>query len=299
MAIQFGTVDGLVNISSDTILCFVKGINEFITQNGPEYASREGISYGTAFQRFVEPVYADPNKPYNLLSLKQPVLTRSGAEQSPARGTFCKKMGLLKMDESKGLFEITKLGRAILNREISIEEYAFILLSKMGIFKDGEFVDNLLNYISKYFLSHATISQTLLENDIKLTYNDSVIVKTRLDIIINSLVATGLLTKVTNDIYVLSGIREAELLFDYNKHSNLIKKAIIDTSKEYSEYIGNLEDGGVFDILTCNNIKIYSRFFPNLFKYMRRDNNYKPLQQIFYGAPGTGKSHRIKEDEDV
>lgn len=299
MAIQFGTVDGLVNISSDTILCFAKGIDEFVNQGGPDYANREGISYGTAFQRFIEPVYSDKSKPFSLASIKRPVLTRSGSEQSPARGTFCKKMGLLKMDESNDLFEITSLGKALLESEISIEEYAFILLSKMGIFKDGEYVGNLFNYISKYFHSHATISQALLEKDIKYTYNDSIIVKTRLDIIINSLVATGLLTKVTNDIYVLSGTGEAELLVDYNKHANQIKKAKIDTSKEYSEYIGNLDCGGIFDILAYDNIDIYSRYFPNLFKYMRSDKNYKSLQQIFYGAPGTGKSHKIKNDEKV
>lgn len=298
MAIQFGTVDGLVNISQDPILCFVKGIDEFVTQGGPAYANREGLSYGAAFQRFVEPVYIDKTKPYTLLSVKRPVLTRSGAEQSPARGTFCKKMGLLKIDESIGLFEITPIGKAILNSEISIEEYAFILLSKMGIFKDGEYVGNLLNYITKYFQSHATISQNSLEKDIKLTYNDPIIVKTRLDIIINSLVATGLFTKVTSDIFVLSGTGEAELLVDYNKRSNQIGKAKIDTSKEYSEYIGNLEYGGIFDILTYNNIDIYSRFFPNLFKYMRSDKNYKSLQQIFYGAPGTGKSNTIKREVD-
>ena len=138
-----------------------------------------------------------------------------------------------------------------------------------------------------------------MEKDIKYTYNDSIIVKTRLDIIINSLVATGLLTKVTNGIYVLSGTGEAELLVDYNKHANQIKKAKIDTSKEYSEYIGNLDCGGIFDILAYDNIDIYSRYFPNLFKYMRSDKNYKSLQQIFYGAPGTGKSHKIKNDEKV
>ena len=75
MAIQFGTVDGLVNISTDTILCFTKGIEEFERQGGPAYASSEGISYGTAFQRFIEPVYTDKTKPYTLSSIKQPVHT--------------------------------------------------------------------------------------------------------------------------------------------------------------------------------------------------------------------------------
>ena len=299
MAIQFGTVDGLVNISSDTILCFARGIHEFIAQGGPAYASRQELSYGTAFQRFIEPVYTDRTKTYTISSINNSVLTRSGSEQSPARGTFCKKMGLLKIDEALGLFEITPLGKAIIDNEITIKEYAFILLSKMGVFKDGVYVGNLLNVISIYFQSHATISQNLLGEYIKLTYNDSDIIKTRLDIIINALVVTGLLTKITNDIYVLSGTREAELFIDYSTHSSLLSKAIIDTSKEYSNYIGNLDYGGVFDILTNYNVDIYNKSFPNLFKYMRSDINFNSFQQIFYGAPGTGKSHKIKENENV
>ena len=299
MAIQFGTVDGLVNITNDTILCFVKGIDEFISQGGPAYARNLGISYGTAFQRFIEPVYVDRAKPYTLESIKQPVLTRSGSEQSPARGTFCKKMGLLKIDESNGIFEITPIGKAILNNEISIEEYSFILLSKMGVFKNGEYIDNLLNSISVYFQSNATVSQNFLEKYIKLTYGDNDIVKTRLDIIINSLVVTGLLAKVTNDIYVLSGTAAAVLFIDYDKHSNKLRTAIIDNSKEYSDYIGNLDNGGVLDILDNDNIGIYIKLFPNLFRFMKRDNGSNSLQHIFYGAPGTGKSHKIKDDEGV
>lgn len=298
MAIQFGTVDGLVNTSKDTILCFVKGIDEFVSQGGPAKSTNAGISYGTAFQRFIEPVYADRTKNYSLSSIDQPVLTKTGKEQSPARGTYCKKMGLLKIDESKGLFEITSLGKAVLNNDILIEEYAFVLLSKMGIFKDGVYVGNLLTFISNYFQSHATVSQSLLEQEIKKTYQDSNIEKTRTDIIINSLVITGLLTKVTNDIYVLSGTREAELLIDYYKRSNQITNSIIDTAKEYSDYIGNLKCGGVFDILANDNIDIYTPFFPNLFKYMKRGNADQTLQQIFYGAPGTGKSKTIKNSTE-
>lgn len=297
MAIQFGTVDGLVNISNDTIRCFAKGIDEFVKQGGPAYASKEGISYGTAFQRFIEPVYLNRAKPYSLSSIKQPVLTRSGSEQSPARGTFCKKMGLLKIDESSELFEITPIGKAILDNSISIEEYAFILLSKMGIFKDGEYVDNLLNSISKYFQSNATVSQNSLGEYIRTTYHDSNIVKTRIDIIINSLVVTGLLTKVTNDIYVLSGTGEAELFIDYNKRSPQLTNAVIDNSKNYSDYIGNLDYGGVLDILTKENIGIYTKFFTNLSNYIKQmnsNNGFNSLQQIFYGAPGTGKSNTIK-----
>jgi hypothetical protein len=141
MAIQFGTVDGLVNITKGSILCFVKGIDEFVSQGGPAFAKNNEVSYGTAFQRFVEPVYADKSNQFTLTSINTPVLTRSGAEQSPARGTFCKKMGLLKVDEPNDLFELTPLGRAILNNDITIQEYAFILLSKMGIYKDDNYVD--------------------------------------------------------------------------------------------------------------------------------------------------------------
>lgn len=299
MAIQFGTVDGLVNITKESIRCFVKGIDEFVIQGGPSIANKEGVSYGTAFQRFIDPVYNGTKETYDIGLIKYSVKTKSGAEQSPARGTFCKKMGLLKIDEPIDIFEITPLGKAILNDDITIKEYAFILLSKMGVFKDGEYVDNLLSSVFKYFQSKPTVSQSLLEEYIKKTYNDTSIVKTRLDIILNSLVVTGLIAKVTNDIYVLSGTTEAELFIDYNKRSYLLNEAKIDTSKEYSDYIGNLEYGGILDILSNDNISFYTKFFPNLFKYMKQSNATLALQQIFYGAPGTGKSYSIKDNENV
>ena len=107
MAIQFGTVDGLVNITPDTIKCFTQGIQEFVSQGGPSYAKREGVSYGTAFQRFIDPVYTDKDKAFSLASIDLPVRTKSGAEQSPARATFCKKMGLLGLVHQALILTIT------------------------------------------------------------------------------------------------------------------------------------------------------------------------------------------------
>lgn len=321
MAIQFGTVDGLVNISTDTILCFTKGIEEFERQGGPAYASSEGISYGTAFQRFIEPVYTDKTKPYTLSSIKQPVHTRSGEEQSPARVTFCKKMGLLKVDEPSSIFSITPLGKAVLDNDITIKEYAFILLSKMGVFKDGVYIDNLLCVISSYFLSHAVISQENLGLFIKEKYSDSKIVKTRLDIIINSLVETGLVTKTIKDTCVLSGLGQAEVFSNFYNHSLSINKAEIDTSDEYADYIGKMGEGGIFSILSTENADVYLKYFPGLKKYVKNkitpilnpaipktsadriQDSYRPFITaikskpflLLAGISGTGKSRIVRE----
>ena len=57
---------------------------------------------------------------------------------------------------------------------------------------------------------------------------------------------------------------------------------------------------------------VFNKAYDGLFKMEKDENGYvlyklsqsintekKPLQQIFYGAPGTGKSHKIKDDEMV
>ena len=306
MAIQFGTVDGLVNISEQTILLFVKAINEFILQGGPTYAKSKGLAYGTAFQRFVDPVYNDNTAPFDLQSILTPVYTKSGKEQSPARITFCKKMGLLEIDEPKDIFKLTPLGHEILNNEITIEEYAFILLTKMGVLKDGVYCDNVFYIISSYFQTNSKISPSLFEQYIKNKYNDTDLPKTRIDIILNAIATSGLISKVTNDLYVLSNTEYALIFSDFYKHKTNLNPGLRDTDNNYSNYIGSFENG-IFDVLSNENVSIYNKFYPNLKKYMKGKKEHtlsnglfdQPLQQIFYGAPGTGKSHKIKDDANV
>lgn len=55
-------------------------------------------------------------------------------------------------------------------------------------------------------------------------------------------------------------------------------------------------DDGVFDILITNVNTPYEDNKEDGLEYIETDSSHSPLQQIFYGAPGTGKSHTIKEE---
>ena len=55
-------------------------------------------------------------------------------------------------------------------------------------------------------------------------------------------------------------------------------------------------DDGVFDVLITNVNTPYEDNKEDGLEYIETDYTHSPLQQIFYGAPGTGKSHTIKEE---
>ena len=285
MNLQIGTVDGLVNITPKAIYCFVNAINAF-SKGGVKYAREANVSLGIAFQRFVEPVYTGIKENFDLKDIFKPAYTTNNKEQSPARVTFCKKMGLLKIDDSNDVFELTPLAEEIRLKRITIEEYAFILLTKQGIFIDGNYVCNLFSLIAQRFEESTTISD--------------------IEILINALCTTGLIAKITKGVYVLSNTLYAEIFKDFQDKSYLLSPAYIDKDDAYIEYMGEMKYG-IFDVINNDNKDIYLRKFPNLIKYVNLNKDImnkenisqkpinEPLQQIFYGAPGTGKSHKVKE----
>lgn len=308
MALQIGTVDGLVNITPKAIYCFVNAIDAF-SKGGVEHARKAEVALGTAFQRFVEPVYSGAKQNFDLQDIYKPAYTTNNKEQSPARVTFCKKMGLLKIDDINDIFELTPLGREVMLKNITIEEYAFILLSKQGIFINGEYKCNLLSLIAERFEDSATISDWEISDYIIEKFKDAKIEKTRTDIIVNALCTTGLISKVNKGVCVLSNTLSAEILRDIRENSTFISPSYLDGDDAYTEYMGAMKYG-VFDIINNNNKDIYIRQYPNLVKYVNLDKNNmntgkmptNPLnglrQQIFYGAPGTGKSNTIKKEVD-
>lgn len=303
MNLQIGTVDGLVNITPKAIYCFVNAINAF-SKGGVKYAREANVSLGIAFQRFVEPVYTGIKENFDLKDIFKPAYTTNNKEQSPARVTFCKKMGLLKIDDSNDVFELTPLAEEIRLKRITIEEYAFILLTKQGIFIDGNYVCNLFSLIAQRFEESTTISDIEILDYIKEKFEDADIEKTRADIIINALCTTGLIAKITKGVYVLSNTLYAEIFKDFQDKSYLLSPAYIDKDDAYIEYMGEMKYG-IFDVINNDNKDIYLRKFPNLIKYVNLNKDImnkenisqkpinEPLQQIFYGAPGTGKSDTI------
>ena len=178
MAIQIGTVDGLINISKDKIRILINAIKAF-DKECVSKAYKLNISLGTAFQRFVEPVYRDPSLDFDINSISINAVTRSGKEQSPARLTYCKKMGLLDIDDSSGIFQLTPLGEALYSNRIEVSDYALILLSKMGVFIDDLYVENLLVFLSGYYQNNSVANENLLKDYVISSYGESEIIKTR------------------------------------------------------------------------------------------------------------------------
>lgn len=293
MAIQIGTVDGLITISKDNFNCFISAIHTFSLHGGVAYAAQKGVSLGTAFQRYVEPVYSRRTNRFDIASIDTPVYTRAGNEQSPARGTFCRKMGILDINDRSNIFQLTPLAMELYSNNITIEEYAFILMTKQGIFNDGIYVQNLFAFIADWFDNNTT----LLESDLKSTicglYGNQDVEKTRIDIILNALSLCKLIVNVGTGKYVLASIPAADVFKDFALHSKTLSKALRDDDNNYTDYIGSL-DHGIFDILSNKNSHIYSRIYPNLSKYIKKNMD-KVHQIIYYGAPGTGKSYKIKE----
>lgn len=297
MSLQIGTVDGLINITKEKINCFVKAIISF-ANGGVEKSSSLNISLGSAFQRYVDPVYRGDKDEFDLDDIDIPVYTRGGNEQSPARVTFCKKMGLLYINDDERIFKPTPICEAIYNGDITIKDYAFILLSKQGIFSNGSYVKNLFVFISRWFLYHSTISEEELKRELSSNLNDSSIEKTRLDIIINAFTVCGMLSCVGRNIYVIADTIAARIFDFFSINESIIKPALLDSNINYANYIGSFNNG-VFDILSCNNADCILEKFPHLKQYQsstcnnQKDNINQMLQQIYYGAPGTGKSFTI------
>lgn len=298
MAVQVGTVDGLINITPVIKDCFVKAIDSF-SVNVIKNNKLGDLSIGDAFQRYTYPVYSGQETDFKLESLTKEVTTKTGNKQSPAYVTYCKKMGLLET-EGSDLFELTPVGTALKDGQIELHEYAMLYMSKQGIFIDGKYKGNLLEHIANIFKVSSSITTDELLQSIATKYGDSNFQKTRSDIILGALCAAKILSKV-NNVYVLAGIAQAQVLNIFAMNGKNIRPAVLDTDQAYADYVGTFKYG-LYDLLNEKNLSSFAYLYPNLVKHLqenyKHDSSSLPLQQIFYGAPGTGKSHKVKEVTD-
>ena len=297
MSVQVGTVDGLINITPVIKDCFVKAIDSF-SNNVIQDNKLGDLSIGDAFQRYTYPVYSGQETEFKLESLKNEAITKTGNKQSPAYVTYCKKMGLLET-EGSDIFELTPVGAALNEGQIELHEYAMLYMSKQGIFIDGQYKENLLVHIANVFKVSPSLTTDELLQSIATKYGDSSFVKTRSDIILGALCAAKILCKV-NNVYVLAGIAQAQILDIFATNGKNIRPAVLDTDQAYADYVGTFKYG-LYDLLNENHLSSFADLYPNLMNHIQENYNHIspssfPLQQIFYGAPGTGKSHKVNKE---
>ena len=69
----------------------------------------------------------------------------------------------------------------------------------------------------------------------------------------------------------------------------------------YSDLHIKKGEDGIFDVWITNNTQAYNDNIEDCINYIDKKEKYNPtqLQQIFYGAPGTGKSHTVKTETEA
>lgn len=69
----------------------------------------------------------------------------------------------------------------------------------------------------------------------------------------------------------------------------------------YSDLHIKKGEDGIFDVWITNNTQAYNDNIEDCINYIDNKEKYNPtqLQQIFYGAPGTGKSHTVKTETEA
>ena len=294
-------LDGLCNIQDRHILCLTQALDFYAKHNLADLALSKNWSKSDMLQAVAQPLHNISNEYKRSFAFSIPTQkakTKNGKDASPAIATYTVTMGL-SLDE-KNNFSLTKTGQCILNHDLSIPSYALTLLSKVGVYNtNNERVTNLLAQFCKYAKDNPNASYT--KDDIKSkvlagigpnTYFDS-----RADIAFNAFLVSGFLSVSNDEKYIVYND-------DYDLISFLAANGdnITPPNDEEESYMGDINKG-IVELITEDNQYLFYPKYNDLInikfgKYntsLNKHNNFLngPLQQIYYGAPGTGKSHEI------
>lgn len=244
------------------------------------------------------------NNRSKLLSLKEsersPFIKNNIGPSSGNPGavvSYIKKTGL-----ANGVLLPSEMAVLYASGIITFPEYCFIHLSKESLFLVDDPKANLLVVIAKYVVTNnltkffirdiRPLDETLTPVTGDVTSND------RNDLLISVLDGTGLFKHVGNmtngEIDVLP---DAVPILAYIAGSTLTNSDLELNSKVRFNYFAGAR-GGVFDILSPALPDEWKEHFPHLTGaglWGPGKSGEEELQQIFYGAPGTGKSYKINQ----
>ena len=290
--IKLYQIDTMVYLGTKNIITKLSMFAEFLKDGGVAIADQLNLNRARALERY--------DKNYRISDIKE--LTTDGQ----ANETWLRKNGLLYSVD--GRYELSPIANAIIKEKITLTDYCFLLLSKQWIKvkelggKD-EYKANMLSVILAEFITSQSIpvgefvshiGQIAL-NKYKDEYDGLALSNQEAArFLIEPLLISKLIVE-KNGEYCLNPIMR-DLATDYVNNAKQIKR--IDQVACACEEYWNSFQYGFYDIVNKENEPLYIQQYPHLFamKELYNDNGALPLQQIVYGAPGTGKSFGMDED---
>ena len=290
--IKLYQIDTMVYLGTKNILTKLSMFAEFLKEGGVAVADQMKLNRARALERF--------DKNYKISDIKE--LTIDGQ----ANETWLRRNGLLYSVD--GRYELSPIANAIIREKITLADYCFLLLSKQWIKvkelggKD-DYKANLLSVILADFIDcHSVpvgdfvsrIGQLALDK-YKDEYDGLTLSNQEAARFLIEPLLISRLIEENNGEYILNP-KMQELAFDYANNSYQIKR--IDQVACADEEYWNSFQYGFYDLINKDNELLYIKHYPHLFamKELYKDNGALPLQQIVFGAPGTGKSFGIDEE---
>lgn len=244
-----------------------------------------------------------------------------GMENPNTLSSWCRLMGFLYDDD--GVFSMGEFAKKfVANNYLNTKELCLAILAKQWVVVDGECKRSLLSVLYELkenadFLKDLSLfsSNNNQENKDRrdklqkaffkqvvgrVMNNNDEIQFTRFDALRNTLLLAGIMSSNMNgDVFIST--TGTNILKDFHIHEDRLSKynpsKVDNKEKDFHKYMSSTKTG-IFEIIKEDNISVYKPYTNLIEKrnFVLFEKGYAklPLQKIYYGAPGTGKSNEIK-----
>lgn len=276
-------IDTLRYLTSQNIKQGIFDLTEFVKKGGARFSQQKQIPVGKVFEFFCK-------NNHDMVGISNDVKIGS------AYDTWLRKSGLLNSQNNK--YELSDIGISLQSSSLSMQSYCFLLISKQWLMiTDDErnkiYGRNLLCVLIELFKKKNSIKKdsfvtTIGEEGIRLyrkQYEGIKLANLEGARYLEDPLKISCIIEEKNGYYQLTE-SFTKIADDYLSKEGKIRppSTLKLLDDRYECYLNQLRFG-FYDLIDKNNINLYMKTYPDLFQMT--------YQKIYFGAPGTGKSHKI------